>query len=173
MQYEEVVKMIKEKQMRRIGAILSVVIMLSAPLTATAKDNDTYISETAQETCIECGEKYGISPELLMAIAEKESSGNRYVVNGSCKGIMQISERWHEKRMAELGVKDIYDERGNILVATDYLAELFEEYEDVSLVLDVYNGNSKAESNYDNGIISKYSKSILERSAELERIHGK
>jgi hypothetical protein len=73
--------------------------------------------------------------------------------------------------MEKLGVSNLYDECGNILVATDYLAELFEKYEDVAYVLDKYNGNSKAKYNYDNGILSAYSKKILERSEELTRLH--
>lgn len=153
--------------------IILVAIIFLKPLATSAMENDTYISQTAQAACIEYGEQYGISPELLMAIAEKESHGDRKAINGSCKGIMQISERWQGGRMDKLGVKDIYDEKGNILVAADYLAELFAEYEDVSLVLDKYNGNSKAESNYDSGIISEYTASVLERSVELEKMHGK
>jgi hypothetical protein len=76
--------------------------------------------------------------------------------------------------MEKLGVADIYDEYGNILVATDYISELREDYPDVAILLMVYNGDSKA---YDamcgNADISYYAKSVLERSAELERLRGK
>jgi soluble lytic murein transglycosylase-like protein len=130
------------------------------------------LSEEVQGYCEEIGEMYGICPELLMAIIEAESSGNQYAENGSCKGLMQVSVRWHSGRMEKLGVTDIYDEYGNILVATDYISELREDYEEVSYVLDVYNGNSKATYNYENGILSVYAKSVLERSAELERLRG-
>jgi soluble lytic murein transglycosylase-like protein len=108
-----------------------------------------------------------------MSIAEHESGGNQYAENGSCKGLMQVSVRWHADRMEKLGVADIYDEYGNILVATDYISELREDYEEVSYVLDVYNGNSKATYNYENGILSVYAENVLERSAELERLRGK
>jgi soluble lytic murein transglycosylase-like protein len=130
------------------------------------------LSEEVQGYCEEIGEMYGICPELLMAIIEAESSGNQYAENGSCKGLMQVSVRWHADRMEKLGVTDIYDEYGNILVATDYIAELREDYGEVSCVLDIYNGNSKAYYNYENGILSVYAKSVLERSAELERLRG-
>lgn len=86
---------------------------------------------------------------------------------------MQVSERWHQDRMERLGVTDIYDERGNIKVGTDYLAELFEEYEEPTLVLDIYNGNSKAFEYYEQGIVSEYADKVLTRAAELEKIHGK
>lgn len=143
------------------------------PLTVVSHDNDTYISQTAQDACIEYGEQYGICPELLMAMIEKESSGQANAESGGCKGLMQVNPAFHKDRMERLGVTDIFDESGNILVATDYLAKLFSENVDPALALDKYNGNGKAQENYENGIISNYARRILERSAELERIHGK
>lgn len=153
--------------------ITTVVILVIIPtIRLSAGDRECVLSEDVQGYCQEIGEMYGICPELLMAIIEAESSGNQYAENGSCKGLMQVSVRWHADRMEKLGVTDIYDEYGNILVATDYIAELREDYEEVSYVLDVYNGNSKATYNYENGILSVYAESVLERSAELERLRG-
>ncbi len=136
-------------------------------------NNDTMLSDEAFEACNEIGEEYGISPELIMAIAETESSGNPNAKNGSCEGLMQVAGRWHKDRMKRLDVEDIYDERGNILIATDYLLELFEEYEDVTRILDEYNGNSAAAGNEERGIVSEYAETVLSRAAELERAHGK
>lgn len=156
--------------MRKLLAVLlPIIIALVFPCTAISKDNDTWISETAQEACVEYGEQYGIAPELLEAIIERESSGQPDVENGSCKGLMQISVKWHTDRMERLGVTDIFDERGNILVGTDLLAELAEKYGDVAVVLMAYHG----EKNPAEKEISDYANGILERSAELERIHGK
>ena len=75
--------------------------------------------------------------------------------------------------MMNLGATDLYCERDNILVAADYLSELFTKYKEPSLVLDIYNGNSNAMRNYDCGVISDYAGDILDRTAELERLHGK
>ena len=158
---------------RILGIVVIILLTVNRPLTVTSQDNDTYISEVAYNACVEIGEMYGICPELLMAIIETESSGNPRAVNGNCKGLMQISVKWHQDRMDRLGVTDIYNEYGNILVGTDYLMELAGQYGDVSYVLDKYNGNSKADYNYENGILSEYAAKILERSAQLERIHGK
>ena len=153
--------------------ITTVVILAIIPtIRLSAGDRECVLSEDVQGYCEEIGELYGVCPELLMSIIEHESSGNQYAENGSCKGLMQVSVRWHSDRMEKLGVTDIYDEYGNILVATDYIAELREDYEEVSYVLDVYNGNSKATYNYENGILSVYAKCVLERSAELERLRG-
>lgn len=159
---------------RILSVFLTIIMALSFSVTAYASEGDTFLSKTAVNACEKYGEEYNICPELLMAIAETESGGNPDVENGGCMGIMQVSERWHKDRMERLGVTDICDTSGNILVATDYLYELFEKYEDVGMVLMVYNGDSDAE-NYMNGNakLSGYAEKILERSAELERIHGK
>jgi hypothetical protein len=58
-------------------------------------------------------------------------------------------------------------------VAADYLAELFEKYEDAGTTLMVYHGERNAISKAERGEISSYANKILERSAELERLHGK
>ncbi len=155
---------------RLLMAFLPIIIAACIPHAACAKEGETLISETAYEACVEYGEQYGISPKLIMAIIEKESVGQPDVEGGGCKGLMQISSKWHKDRMKRLGVTDLFDERSNILVGTDYLSDLFEEYDEVSTVLMVYNGDSRA---FEDGYISDYAKEILERSAELEMMHGK
>lgn len=152
---------------------LPVVIAFTIPLNVDARGADAYISETAKEVCIEYGEEYSICPELIMAIIETESRGQADEVGGGCVGLMQINERWHKDRMERLGVRDLFDERGNILVGTDYLSELFEKYEDVYLSLMIYHGESDAIEKLENGETSEYAEVILERSAELEKLHGK
>ncbi|MBO5922795.1 MAG: lytic transglycosylase domain-containing protein [Bacteroidaceae bacterium] len=161
--------------MRKLICMACAIMMFSATCLVTdAGDTDTYLTEEIQSYCVEIGDEYGACPELLMAIIESESSGKPTAKNGSCKGLMQVSEKWHKDRMARLGVTDIYDPYGNILVGTDYLMELADKHEDIGMVLMVYNGDSNAKK-YLNGEadLSKYARKILERSAELERKHGK
>lgn len=127
------------------------------------------------EYCSNAGELYDISPEFLEAICWVESNCDPDAVNGSCKGIMQVSDRWHYDRMERLGVTSIFDEEGNILVATDYLRELFDTYGcDDALVLMVYNGDSKAD-DFANGKVemSEYAKKVLTIASLLERANGK
>ena len=140
---------------------------------AKAETRETWISDDAYSYCYEIGNQYNICPELLMAVIEKESSGQSDARNGNCIGLMQISSIWHQNRMMRLGATDLYCERDNILVAADYLSELFQKYKEPSLVLDIYNGNSNAMRNYECGVISDYAGKILERASELERLHGK
>lgn len=150
-------------------------VWIFIPVTVSAKENDTFISETAYSACVQFGEEYNICPEILMSIIEKESSGRADAENDGCKGLMQINEKFHADRMGRLGCNNIFDEEQNIHVGADYLSELLEEYEDIYIVLMCYNmGESKANELISLGIYeSDYAEWICERSAELEKIHGK
>lgn len=148
-------------------------IVMSQRIVAKENINPTNISLEAQVSCYEYGEMYDICPELLMAMIEAESSGNPNAENGDCKGLMQISERWHTGRMAEIGADDIWSETDNIHIGANYLHELFDRYEDAALVLMVYNGEPDAVEKAEKGYISDYARKILDRSAELERWKGK
>lgn len=137
---------------------------------------DGYITREALEAYTEeIGALYNISPELLQAIAERESSLKISAENGSCKGLMQVSTRWHTDRMEKLGVDDIYEPYGNILVAADFIAELRDTTangQDVYYVLMRYNLEIKTADNYySQGIITSYAQGIVERAEQLERIH--
>ena len=104
----------------------------------------------------------------------KESSFDPYAENGGCIGVMQIDPEWHGERMERLGVKDLTDTRGNMLVGADYLSELAGRYEDIGIVLMAYNGDSSIWDVMDGTAgISRYASEILALSAELERGNGK
>lgn len=163
----------KTKYLLFFPIIAAITIFIFRPITASTANMDARISDTAYAATVKYGKAYGICPELLQALIETESSGNPNAVNGGCIGLCQIYEKYHYGRMEKLGAWNLYDENSNILLAADYLAELFAEFKDVSLVLDTYNGNNRAGKNYEQGIISDYAGTILKRSAELERLHGK
>ena len=163
----------KTKIKLSIAFLCCVTLLTFMCVGAKAETMETWISDDAYSYCYEIGNQYNICPELLMAVIEKESSGKSNATNGGCVGLMQVSARWHQERMLRLGATDLYCERDNILVAADYLSELFQKYKEPSLVLDIYNGNSKAMWNYENGVISDYAGYILNRASELEILHGK
>lgn len=131
-------------EVKKILTVFLPIIIAFYPMTASAHGTDTWLSDEVQGYCEEIGEEYCICPEMLMAIIEAESRGDVYAENGGCKGLCQVSVRWNKSRMRSLGVTDIYDEYSNILVGADYLAELFEEYEDPAVVLMIYHGEDKA-----------------------------
>ena len=58
-----------------LKVFLPIILCLSIGFTSLAKDSGTYLSEEIQESCVKYGEEYGICPELLVAIIERESSG--------------------------------------------------------------------------------------------------
>lgn len=162
--------------MQRGLALLLAAALMAAPqmeVRASEALTDQQIRELTETAGAEYN-IYNICPELLQAIAWRESNYIPDVDNGSCKGLMQVSSRWHTGRMKELGVTDLHDPVGNMMVAADYLAELFEEHEDASVVLMFYSGDSRAE-DYSRGIgkMSSYVSEVLEASAALEREHGK
>ena len=161
------------KKIKMLAIALAASLVLPQSVMANEEIDPTHISVEAQVSCYEYGEMYDICPELLMAMIEAESSGNPKAENGDCKGLMQISERWHTGRMEEIGADDIWSETDNIHIGANYLHELFNRYEDVALVLMVYNGESDAVEKAENGYISDYARKILDRSAELERWKGK
>lgn len=117
---------------RKVATVLATVIMFIVMIPIFAKAAELPVDEKYGAYCEEIGAKYNICPELLEAIIEQESSGNPNAVGvyGDI-GLMQVIPKWHRDRMDRLGVEDLTDEYGNILVATDYLAELFSEYEDI------------------------------------------
>ena len=151
---------------------MSLIVASNITLTVNAQPQDTYLSEEIQGYCVEIGKEYGICPELLMAIIERESMGKEDAENDGCIGLMQINEKWHKDRMKNLMLDDLYDSYSNILIGADYLMELAVEYGDIGLVLMKYNGFSKAEEYYEQGKLSNYAEEILERSAEIERAKG-
>lgn len=116
---------------------------------------------------------YNICPELIEAVIERESSWRTDAVNGTCIGLMQINPEYHAERMERLGVEDLLDPYDNILAGTDFLAELFREYGDIYAVLMYYNAGYDGLRAWRAGEYSDYAVSVAERSAELERAHGK
>lgn len=162
------------KKVRWLGLLMIMVPSITAHANSLSPvDNITPIE--VQIACNKYGLEYDICPELLEAICYQESRFDEKALDGteSCYGLMQIKRSCHRERMNELGVNDLFDIDSNIHLATDYIAELFDEYEDAATVLMVYHGESNAVSRAEKGQLSKYAEEILERSASLERLHGK
>lgn len=169
------------KKVTVVGVLLGLVI-LNQPITAHANslsylptEYETGIPNDIYEYANIVGGEFDICPELLMALAERESGCTATAENGPCKGLMQVNANTHKQRFEDAGWKnsDWADPYKNMYVAASYLSELFETYEDVGIVLGVYHGESNAVEKGKSGRISSYTKKILDRSYELERINGK
>lgn len=127
------------------------------------------------EYCYDAGHQFSISPELLVAICYVESEFNSKAKNGACIGLMQVSEKWHKDRMKKYGVESLYEERGNVIIAADYLRELFDAYgeDNLNYILDTYNGNSHAEEYRQNGTVSAYAGKVTKIMKLMEKANGK
>ena len=169
--------------MRKYVGFLFGLAILCQPITASAnslsynvpEEVDGVPTEISQNAEI-IGHEFNICPELLEAIAYHESSYQCTAKNGPCKGLMQINAHIHKERFAAEGwsEKDWDDAYKNMYVAASYLSDLFIEYEDVAEVLYLYNGDKTNLKRYrDSGYLSRYVQSILTKSEELERAHGK
>lgn len=150
--------------------VLMIALVMLLPVNVDKK-MDTYISEEYQEYVYEVTKEYDLEPELIVAMIEAESSGRASVVSSAkCIGLMQVSPKWHKERMEKLGVEDLTDAYGNISVGCDFVAELFEKYEDVYAVLMAYNEGeySGAIKRANKGEYSEYAKKIVARCEELK-----
>lgn len=123
------------------------------------------------------GYEHNICPELLEAIAYRESRFFPEVKNGKYYGIMQVNVKVHAQRIEAHGwaSEDMLDPEKCITVAADYLLDLFELYgDDDPLILMYYSGNTKAVENYkEYGWTCDYVEDVLDRSAKYERLHEK
>ena len=127
-------------------------------------ENHIVIPAEIEEVCKRYGKEYNICPEVLEAICWVESNCIAEISNasGTCHGLAQINAGSHRKRMSRLGVNDLFDIEGNILVACDYLSELLQEH-DLESSLCLYNGvNSDSTS---------YSRKVLKIAHYLEVVH--
>lgn len=140
----------------------------------TAEDE---IPKELKEYFDDVGQEFCICPELLEAIAWHESRFVPDVKNGNHYGMMQVNVEIHKDRIEKYGwaADDMLDPYKNIVVAADYLSELFEMFEgDNYKVLLHYSGGWKAVRRYNkHGIITEYVEEILTRSEEYERMHDK
>lgn len=153
--------------MKRIRAVmLAGLLMMAVPARAQEKE-EVIVPADVIAISEELGGQYGICPEIIQALAWRESRFQPDAEDKGCIGTMQIYEKYHKDRMKRLGVTDLYDMQQNMLVAVDYLAELFARYEDAAVVLAAYHGEKNIYQ------VSAYTESILELSEELERAHGK
>lgn len=118
--------------------------------TATVGASFSDILNQAQKTSYDVGDleeyfekaasTYGISLDLLKAVAKAESDfDNNCVSSSGASGIMQLMPDTAE----ELGVTNVFDPEQNIMGGAKYLSNKLKEYDgDVSLALAAYNAGS-------------------------------
>lgn len=176
--------MVKKVLLCIAGGSMVVSLFLTSSIKAEAKSpvyqtsqSDDGIPKEIREVFEKVGEDFGICPELMEAMAYRESRFVESVKSGNYYGIMQVNVKIHKDRIEKYGytADDLLKAEPCITVAADYLKELFDTYgDDDPLILMYYSGNSKAIPNYkEYGWTCPYVKSTLARAAEYERKHGK
>jgi len=132
------------------------------------------LSENLQKYIYKICEEYGIPQEIVLAMIYRESHYDMNAIgdNGRSFGYMQVMEMWHIDRMERLGVNDLLEPHGNILVAVDYLAELHEMYGDLEKALIAYNcGPVLANEFFQQGINqTSYSEAIILKAEVIRGI---
>lgn len=131
------------------------------PKTLTQEEQ---IDKWIEEICLD----FNVDPYLVKSIVYQESRYKPDAEYLGCVGLMQLSIKWHSARAKELGVTDLYDPKGNILVGVDYLSRLFSNYSDPGLVLMIYNmGTDRALSIFEKGELTEYAETVLNRAEKL------
>ena len=135
-------------------------------------ENGFVVEESLYSICEYVGSMYDIEPELLQAIAWVES---RYKVDAvshsNAKGICQIMEKWHSGRMQKLGVEDIFDPYGSVLLCADIIDELrtYTYGHDINFVLMAYNmGADGAAIQHESGRVTRYAIDVMNKYNELK-----
>ena len=96
--------------MRRIleGAVLVMVLSIAPSVTAQANslstiptEEETGVPEEIYQYAEVIGDEFNICPELLMALAERESCFQADAENGPCKGLLQVNATTHKQRFVD------------------------------------------------------------------------
>ena len=114
--------------MRKYVGFLFGLAILCQPITASANslsiiptEDETGIPENIYQDAEIIGHEFNICPELLLAIAERESRFQADAKNGNCKGLMQLNTACHKARFEEMGwsTSDWSNDYINMYVAAD------------------------------------------------------
>ena len=157
---------------RVVISVFILLIVLAFTVRAEQKDQKEEWIEYIGSIC----EEKQISPELVEAVIERESNWNPDAQNGECIGLMQVDQVIHWKRAQDMGVCTLMDPYDNIRVGISILEDLLKKYGEPAPALMYYNAGYSEVCGitaYNNGTISRYAEEIMERSIELERLHGK
>ncbi|MCR5580388.1 MAG: lytic transglycosylase domain-containing protein [Pseudobutyrivibrio sp.] len=139
----------------------------------TATVADTISTATSyKDIFIEASQKFGVSYDLLTAMAQQESGFNPDAVSKSgAMGIMQIMP----ETATELGLEHPFDAYDNIMAGAKYISQKLEEYSgNVEKALAAYNAGSTVVNQYD-GVppyeetqnYVKNIKAIMQRGADV------
>lgn len=125
---------------------------------------DVPLSQSLQKYIVELCAEESISPTLILAMIEAESSFNPEAVSTSGSyGLMQINEINFEALSEEYHIADLLDSYQNVFCGIKIMSSYIRKYEDVELALMAYNmGEYGAQAAWESGIVSTaYTQKVL------------
>lgn len=131
---------------------------------------DVPLSEDLQDHIFAECERYGIKPQIVFAMIERESRYRADVIgdNGNSYGLMQIQPKWHKARMNKLGCTNLLNPYQNVSVGIDLLGELVNRGKGMEWALMAYNGGpSYANKKMAAGTVSNYAKGVLTAADQI------
>ena len=137
---------------------------------------DIPLSKELQDYTRKICEEYGNVDETLVYALIKQESNFRVKAlgdNGKSKGLMQIQEMWHKKRMKKLGVDSLMTAKGTIRVGIDILSEKIDKYDDLGKALTAYNAGDGGAYKYyfSKGIYANdYAKKVIKNKDKFKML---
>jgi soluble lytic murein transglycosylase-like protein len=133
------------KRPRSAGPGLAQPAILSAPPAARGYSTDTHASSgnpLIDALVRESAARHGLDPCLVLSVMKAESGFNKTAVSvKGASGLMQLMPA----TAARFGVKNIFDQRENVLAGARYLRWLLDRFDgDVRLALAGYNAGEGA-----------------------------
>jgi soluble lytic murein transglycosylase-like protein len=122
-------------------------IPIKAGVSVSMDDFRPVTARTAYENLIqEAASTFALDPALIRAVMQTESAFNPFVVSRvGAQGLMQLMPALAE----EMGVRDSFDPRENIMGGARYLRELLDRHRgNVRLALASYNAGPTAVARY-------------------------
>lgn len=142
--------------------------LISRPIPETVEPRiNCILDDETQQMILEKSEMFDVDFAFIMAVIFRESSFRSDIIsNSNDYGLMQINEINHEWLYDELGIVNFLDPEQNVTAGVYMLSDLFDKYENPTLVLMAYNmGETGAKRLWDKGIYSTdYAEAILQQA---------
>ncbi len=128
-------------------------------LAAKFRQSESTMREYVELAWKEASKREGMSPELLIAMMQKESSFRPKVQSRyGAQGLMQVVRRWHPDKLHPS--ESLFDPEVNIRVGADVLEEYLEKADgSLNKALRKYSGNARG-----------YATRVLDESYKLARV---
>lgn len=139
---------------------------------AELSNRELYFSYVDEITSRDEYDFYPDIDKLVKAIMVVESDCQPNLTSSAgCVGLMQLSPYWQAERAKKLGVNNLWDPYGNIVIGTDFLKDLYFNYanQDMPLALMMYNMDfTSARRIRSSGQLTSYTNKVLSLCNELK-----